>query len=102
MLKKAPVFCCVKCLYIDSWSQLPLPKRYTYNEQDKSISYFRKRFGHKALLKTLKIIEAKNIENLQLVISFVNTKINSDSKIIDEKTLVDVKNLIAAFIENCE
>jgi chromate reductase len=56
-------------------------------------------FGHKSLLETLKAIDAENIDNLQMVIPFVKTKINPDNKITDEKTLADVKSLIAAFIE---
>lgn len=55
-------------------------------------------FGHKSLLETLKVIEAENIENLQLLIQFARTKISSDNKISDAKTLNDVKALIAAFI----
>jgi len=57
------------------------------------------KYGHKALLETLKVIEAKNVENLQLVISFVKTKISADGKITDEKTLTEVKGLIVNFIE---
>jgi len=57
------------------------------------------KYGHKALLETLKVIEAKNVENLQLVISFVKTKISADGKITDEKTLAEVKRLIVSFIE---
>ena len=56
------------------------------------------RFAHQALLETLKVIEAKNVENLQLVIQFAKTKISSDNKITDEKTFADVKALVAAFI----
>lgn len=56
-------------------------------------------YGHKALLETLKAIEARNVENLQLVIPFAKTKINMDNKIIDDKTLVDVKKLIADFVK---
>ncbi len=56
-------------------------------------------YGHQALMETLKAIEAKNIDNLQMVIPFVKTKINMDNKITDEKTLTDIKILIAAFIE---
>jgi NAD(P)H-dependent FMN reductase len=56
-------------------------------------------FGHKALLETLRAIEAKNIDNLQLVIPFAKTKINLNNKITDDKTLVDVKKLIVDFIE---
>jgi len=56
-------------------------------------------FGHKALMETLKAIEAKNIDNLQMVIPFVKTKISLDNKITDEKTLAEIKTLIAGLIE---
>lgn len=56
-------------------------------------------YGHKALLETLKAIEAKSVDNLQLVIPFAKTKINMDNKITDDKTHVAVKKLIADFIE---
>lgn len=56
-------------------------------------------YGHKALLETLKAIEAKNIDNLQMVIPFAKTKISVDNKISDEKTLADVEALIMAFID---
>jgi chromate reductase, NAD(P)H dehydrogenase (quinone) len=56
-------------------------------------------YGHKALMETLRAIEAKNIDNLQMVIPFAKTKINLDNKITDDKTLVDVKKLIADFVE---
>ncbi len=56
-------------------------------------------YGHKALLETLKAIEAKNIDNLQMVISFAKTKISMDNKITDDQTLADVKKLIADFVE---
>ena len=55
--------------------------------------------GHQALLETLRAIEAKNIENLQLVIPFAKTKISMDNKITDDKTLVDVKKLVADFVK---
>jgi hypothetical protein len=56
-------------------------------------------FGHKALLETLKVIEAKNIDKHQLVIQFVKTKIDANGKITDEKTLEEVKKVVANFIE---
>lgn len=55
--------------------------------------------GHKALMETLKAIEAKNIDHLQMVIPFIHTKINKDNTITDEKTLSEVKTLLADFIE---
>ncbi|MEJ7914086.1 MAG: NADPH-dependent FMN reductase [Chitinophagaceae bacterium] len=57
------------------------------------------RFGHKALLETLKAIEAKNIDNLQLVISFAKTKINNENQITDNKTLTEVQALLTRFIQ---
>ena len=60
------------------------------------------RYGHKALLETLKVIEAKNIDQLQLLIPFAKTKINSDNKIIDSKTLEEVKEIINRFIETID
>ncbi len=56
-------------------------------------------YGHKALMETLRAIEAKNVDNLQMVIPFAKTKISMDNKITDDKTLVDIKKLIADFIE---
>lgn len=57
-------------------------------------------YGHKALMETLKAIEAKNITILQMVIPFVKTKVNNDNKITDDKTLTEVKLLINGLIEN--
>ena len=53
--------------------------------------------GHQALLETLRVIEAKDIDNLHLLISFATTKINLDNEITDEKTLAEVKGLILNF-----
>lgn len=58
-------------------------------------------YGHKALLETLKAIEARNIDHLQMVIPFVKTKID-DNKITDEKTLQEVKALLVKFIETMD
>ncbi len=55
--------------------------------------------GHKALMETLRAIEAKNIDNLQMVIPFAKTKISMDNRISDDKTLGEVKTLIAVFLE---
>ena len=55
-------------------------------------------FGHKALLETLRVIEAKNIDQLNLLIQFVRTKTNANSEIADEKTLLDIKELLSNFI----
>jgi chromate reductase len=52
------------------------------------------KYGHAALLETLRVIEAKNISELQLLISFASTKINAENKIIDGQTLNNVKTLL--------
>ena len=52
------------------------------------------KYGHAALLETLRVIEAKNISELQLLISFASTKINAENKIIDGPTLNNVKILL--------
>ncbi|CAN5401152.1 hypothetical protein BH10BAC3_BH10BAC3_11620 [soil metagenome] len=57
------------------------------------------RFGHAALLETLKVIEAKDVESLQLIIRFVKTKVGSDATIIHAETLAAVKKLMNDFIE---
>ncbi len=59
-------------------------------------------YGHKALMETLKAIEAKNIDNLQMVIPFVKTKVSMDGKITDDNTLAQVKTHIADFIETID
>jgi chromate reductase len=57
------------------------------------------KYGHHALLETLKVIEAKNIENLQLLIPFAKTKINLSSEITEEHTLQEIESLITRFKE---
>lgn len=56
------------------------------------------RFGHTALLETLRVIEAENIDQLQMLIPFIRTKVSDDSKITDQQTLQEVKQLIENFI----
>jgi NAD(P)H-dependent FMN reductase len=57
------------------------------------------KYGHDALVETLKVIEAKDVENLGLVIPFINAKINADGQITDLKTLTDLKNTIDDFVK---
>jgi len=54
------------------------------------------KYGHAALLETLKVIEAKNIEQLQLLIPFVRTKINA-GRITDEATMKAIRQLMDEF-----
>ncbi len=57
------------------------------------------KYGHQALMETLKAIEAKNIDNLQMVIPFVKTKISMDNRITDANTLAEINTLIDRFID---
>jgi chromate reductase len=56
-------------------------------------------YGHQALMETLRAIEAKNIEKLQMVVAFAKTKISIDNTITDQETLTNIKTLIADFID---
>ena len=53
--------------------------------------------AHTSLLETLKIIECNITNDTQLLISFAQTKINSDAMITDNVTLEQVKKLIFSF-----
>jgi chromate reductase, NAD(P)H dehydrogenase (quinone) len=55
------------------------------------------KYGHESLLETLRVIEAGNIQNLQLLIPFASTKVNSDNKIIDQKVLSAIDILLLVF-----
>ena len=57
------------------------------------------RFGHAALLETLRVIEARNIEELNLLIPFVRTKVSGDGRITDVATLEVVKKMMGLFLE---
>lgn len=50
--------------------------------------------GHASLIETLKIIEAKVTEETQLLISYINAKINSSGEITDENTTAAIIRLI--------
>jgi len=54
-------------------------------------------YGHQALLETLRVIEAKNIDQLQLLVQFAQTKINNDHIITDQNTLTAIKEIIRRF-----
>ncbi len=55
------------------------------------------KYGHQSLLETLHVIEAKNIHNLQLLISFASTKVNKENKINDMTALSEIKKLLERF-----
>jgi chromate reductase, NAD(P)H dehydrogenase (quinone) len=54
-------------------------------------------FAHKALLETLRVIEAKDIEQNQLLIQFAATKINSENQVTDAPLLTALKQLVENF-----
>jgi NAD(P)H-dependent FMN reductase len=56
-------------------------------------------YGHKALLETLRVIEAKAIDELQLLIRFARTKINGEGDITDAGTLGEVRQLMERFLK---
>lgn len=56
------------------------------------------RYGHQSLLEILRVIEARYVEQLQLLIQFIKTKVDGSGRIIDEKTQRDVKQLMDNFI----
>ncbi|MEP7263358.1 MAG: NADPH-dependent FMN reductase [Bacteroidota bacterium] len=53
--------------------------------------------GHRSLLETLHIIEARMTQQTQLLISFAKTKINERSIITDSETLKQVNHLLDDF-----
>ena len=55
------------------------------------------KYGHAALLETLRVIEAKNIDELQLLIPFASTKINGENSITDHQTLESVNMILNKF-----
>jgi chromate reductase len=56
------------------------------------------RFGHQALLETLRVLEAEAIDQLQLLIPFVRTRVAKGGAINEEGTLTAVKSLMNDFI----
>jgi len=56
-------------------------------------------FGHQALLETLRVIEAKNIDELNLLIQFIRSKVNISNEIIDEQLKTDLNKLMFNFIK---
>jgi len=57
------------------------------------------RYGHAALLETLRVIEAKEIDQLQLLIPFAQTKVSKEAKISDERTLLEIQKLMSDLIK---
>jgi len=55
------------------------------------------KYGHAALLETLKVIEAKDVEQLQLLIPFARTKISPDQRVTDESTQTAILQLMDNF-----
>lgn len=55
--------------------------------------------GHESLLETLKVIDARITDETQLLISHAKLKVNSEYKIIDDKTALAVERLVRAFYD---
>jgi chromate reductase, NAD(P)H dehydrogenase (quinone) len=55
------------------------------------------RFGHAALLEVLRVIECKNIDQLQLLIPFIKTKLGAGWQITDDSTRLAVEELMRNF-----
>jgi chromate reductase len=60
------------------------------------------RFGHAALLETLRTIEAKNVSQQQLIIPFIKTKMGLDNTITDVTTLSAIKELVQQLLLTIE
>ena len=58
--------------------------------------------GHAALFETLKIIESAIDDDMQLLISFVKTKVSADGRITDPTTLELVKGVIQALLRKID
>ena len=56
-------------------------------------------YGHRAMLDVLNAIEAKKVSRHQLIISFAKTKIGTNGKIKDEKTLDEKKKIMYEFLD---
>ncbi|MBC6490526.1 NADPH-dependent FMN reductase [Flavihumibacter stibioxidans] len=56
------------------------------------------RFGHQAMLEILRVIATKRIDELQLLVPFIKTKINSGGIITDETTLLALKEVLAKYL----
>jgi chromate reductase, NAD(P)H dehydrogenase (quinone) len=56
-------------------------------------------YAHKAMLETLRVIEAKNIDKHNLLIQFAKTKITEGNQITDKKTFDEVAAMIKS-LEN--
>lgn len=55
------------------------------------------RFGHEAMLETLRVIEAGKADELHLLIPFIRTKVNSAGEITHEETKKELKHLMDKF-----
>ncbi|HVV73580.1 MAG TPA: NAD(P)H-dependent oxidoreductase [Verrucomicrobiae bacterium] len=56
------------------------------------------RFGHAALLETLRVIEARDVERLSLLIPFVRSKIDQLSGAVEASTLAEMRRVMEEFV----
>jgi chromate reductase, NAD(P)H dehydrogenase (quinone) len=54
-------------------------------------------FAHKALLETLKVIEAKDVEQHNLLVQFAATKIDGENKITDNELQAEMSKILHSF-----
>jgi len=57
------------------------------------------REGHKSLLETLRVIQAKGVDELQLLVSFAQTKVNQQFEITDTPTLEAIQLILKRYLE---
>ncbi len=56
-------------------------------------------FAHTALLETLRVIEAGNVQQLNLLVQFIKTKVNAQHQIIHQPTLTAIQQLLHGFMQ---
>ncbi len=56
-------------------------------------------FGHRALMDTLNAIGCRDIDQLQLLISFVKTKITPKGEITNADTIGDLQRILSEFLK---
>lgn len=57
------------------------------------------RYAHQAMLETLRVIEAKDVDRFQLLIPFIRAKMNNETGVLEEKTLAAVSALMEEFVK---
>jgi chromate reductase, NAD(P)H dehydrogenase (quinone) len=58
-------------------------------------------YAHKALLETLRVLEAKHLDELQMAVSFIQSKVDKEEGIIDEMLKEKIMQIIKKMIDYC-